>query len=223
MNSAGFFMPVTHLPGSFVGHIFASMQQLITSYLFQNKICPLPGFGSLSIATNGAEADFTNHLVTAPKQIIQFNVKEMNTNGLLTYVAEKTRQNEEDVTESLRSFCAGLKHEISTHAKANLPGIGNFFVDENGNTIFEQEEIPEAFNQHVTAIRVIHPNAEHTILVGDKETTNTMMTEYFSEEEVVKDRWWIWALVIVALALLTLIIYFSNSNNASHLGNSVKI
>lgn len=223
MNSTGFFMPAGHLPGSIAGHIFAGMQELIASYLFQNKICPLPGFGSLSIAINGATTDFTDHLVTAPRQIILFNDKEMNANGLLAYVKEKTSKNEPEAAESLRRFCAGLTNEISRHAKASLPGIGDFFIDENGNTIFEQEELPEAFSQAVTAIRVIHPNAEHTILVGDKETTNTIMTEYFSEEEVVKDRWWIWALVIGALAVLTLIIYFSNTNNASHAGNAIKI
>jgi len=199
------------------------MQQLIASYLFHNKICPLPGFGSLFITTNGAAIDFTDHLVSAPKQVVYFNDKEMNTAGLVNYVAERTGQTEQEVIESLKNFSAHLRNEILIHAKAVLPGIGHFFIDEHGNTIFEQEELPEAFMQPVTAIRVIHPNAEHTMLVGDKETTNTMMTEYFSEEEVVKDRWWIWALVIAGLALLTLVIYFSNSSNASHLGNSIKI
>lgn len=219
-------MSTGHLPGSFVEHIFAqpaTMQQLIASYLFQHKNCPLPGFGSLSMVTTGAEADFTNHLIGAPRQFIHFSDKEINAANFVNYVAGKTGTSESEVTASLRDFSSGLKNEISANAKAALPGIGDFFVDEHGNTIFEQSALPEAFVQPVTAIRVIHPNAEHTMLVGDKETTNTMMTEYFSEEEAVKDRWWIWVVVLAALALLSLIIYFSNTDNASHLGNAVKI
>ncbi len=199
------------------------MQQLIASYLFQNKLCPLPGFGSLFMQTTGAEADFTNHLISTPRQVIHFSDKDINAAGFVKYVSERMSADEHDVTALLRNFSAALKKEITTHAKAILPGIGNFFIDENGNTIFEQEALPDVFMQPVTAVRVIHPNAEHTMLVGDKETTNTMMTEYFSEEVIPKDRWWIWAVALGALALLALIIYFSNSDNAAHLGNSVKI
>ena len=199
------------------------MQQLIASYLFHNKQCPLPGFGSLFMQTTAAEADFTNHLISAPRQVIHFSDKDINAAGFVKYASERMKISEQEVTGLLRNFSAALKKEIATHAKAILPGVGNFFVDENGNTIFEQEALPDVFGQPVTAIRVIHPNAEHTMLVGDRETTNTMMTEYFSEEEVTKDRWWIWAVVLCILALLTLIIYFSNSDNAAHLGNSIKI
>ena len=198
------------------------MQQLIASYLFQHKNCPIPGFGSLSVSVSGAESDFTNHLVTAPSPVIRFIDKEMNAAGLVSYIAKRTKQDEAAVTCLLHDFSAQLKQEIRHYAKAALPGIGSFFVDENGNTIFEQEEIPAAFVQPVTAIRVIHPNAEHSMLVGDKETTNTMMTEYFTEEEVKKDRWWIWAIVLAALALLMLIIYSGSAANASFFGNSIK-
>lgn len=199
------------------------MQQLIASYLFQNKHCPLPGFGSLFMQITAAETDFTNHLISAPRQVIHFSDKDINAANFVKYVSERTQTSEQEAATLLRNFSAGLKDEISTHAKAGLPGIGNFFVDGNGNTIFEQEELPGAFERSVTAIRVIHPNAEHTMLVGDRETTNTLMTEYFSEEEVTKDRWWIWAAALCALAILALIIYFSNSGNAAHLGNSIKI
>ena len=58
-----------------------------------------------------------------------------------------------------------------------LESLGSFFVDDNGKINFKPEELPAAFSQPVFAERVIHPDAEHQILVGDKETTNTVMTE----------------------------------------------
>lgn len=199
------------------------MQQLIASYLFQNKNCPLPGIGSLFIQTEGAQADFTNHLVNAPRHTIQFSDKEINASGLMNYLAERTRFTEDEVMESFQNFSARFKNQIASKEKAELPGIGNFFVDENGNTIFEQEELSTVFNKAVTANRVIHPHAEHTMLVGDKETTNTMMTEYFSEEAEVKDRWWIWVIVLTALALLAFLLYKGNTDGASFFGNSIKL
>ena len=83
--------------------------------------------------------------------------------------------------------------------------------------------MPSAFFQSVVAERVIHPQAEHQILVGDKETTNTVMTEFLTEKPEVRDRWWIWAIVLGAIGLLILLIYFTGANGTSPFGNAIKI
>ena len=197
------------------------MQQLIASYLFQNRLCPLPGFGCLSVQTTAAGSDFTNHLITAPAATILFSDKELNAAGLVSYVAERKGLAEQEATAILRNFCSGIKNSISQNGRVSLPGIGDFFVDEHGNTLFEQERLPAVFARPVNAVRLIHPNAEHSMLVGDRETTNTQMVEYLTGEEPMKDRWWIWAIVIAALSLLTLIIYAGN--NSTFFGNATKI
>jgi hypothetical protein len=200
------------------------MQQLIASYLFQNKTCPLPGLGTLSIHTSSAQSDFTNQQIAAPAPVIEFSGAETNAADLLNYVAAKTNSNNYEATEALDHFCDNLKNEISQNAWAKLGSIGNFIVDNNGNIIFEQLALPAVFLQPVFAERVIHPKAEHHILVGDKETTNKMMAEYFNEETpVAKNRWWIWAIALGAIALLILLIYFTGTHNASAFGNAIKI
>ena len=199
------------------------MHQLIASYLFQNKSCPIPGFGTLSISTSGAVSDFTNQRIAAPEPLIHFNDSETNIAGLLNYVAAKTNSNTYEVTEALDHFCDDLKKRISSNAKAKLEGIGNFVVDNNGNIIFEQLALPAAFLQPVFAERVIHPKSEHHILVGDKETTNTLMAELLHETPVTKDRWWVWAIVLGVIGLLLLLIYFTQLNGTSPFGNALKI
>ncbi len=199
------------------------MHQLIASYLFQNKACPLPGLGTLFIHVSGAEADFTNKLISGPKPLILFEHTESDASGLLGYVSGKTHSNIYEVTEALDHLCDKLRHEISNHMGAKLEGVGNFLTDNNGNTIFKQEELPAVFLQPVFAERVVHPKAEHQILVGDKETTNTIMTEYFKEEPVVKDRWLVWAVIIVAISLIVLLFYFSDKGATAAFGNAFKI
>ncbi len=199
------------------------MYNLIAAYLFQNKTCPLPGLGTLSIHTSGAVSDFTNQQIAAPEPVIQFNDRETNPADLLDYVALKTNTNTDEVTEALDHFCDGIKNEISKHSMAGLEGIGNFIVNNNGNIIFEQLALSRAFLQPVFAERVIHPKTEHHILVGDKETTNMVMTEFFNEVPAAKDRWWIWAIVLGAIGLLLLLIYFTGANGISFSGNTIKI
>ncbi len=199
------------------------MQQLIASYLFQNKTCPLPGLGTLSIHTSGAEADFTIKQISAPKSFIQFENKESDASGLLNYVAATTHSNNYEVTEALDHFCDNLKNEISNQANAKLEGIGNFFAGTNGQINFKQEELPTVYLQPLFAERVIHPKAEHHILVGDRETTNRVMTELLNEKPAAKDRWWVWAILLGAIGFLLLVIYFTQANGTSPFGNAIKI
>ena len=183
----------------------------------------MPGLGTLSVLNSGAEADFTNKLITAPKSFIQFNNAETDTAGLLNYLVLTTGADKYEVTEALDHFCDNLKNKIADQSDMQIESIGTFFVDGSGNINFTPQELPTAFVQPVFAERVIHPDAEHQILVGDKETTNTVMTGYFNETPAVKDRWWIWAIVLSVTGLIALLIYFTELNGASPFGNAIKI
>lgn len=203
--------------------IFAFMHDLIASYLFQNKTCPLPGMGTLSILTSVAEANFTNRQISAPKPEIHFDKRETDTTGLQTYIAATTHSNTYEVTEALDHFFDDLRNEMTKQSTAKLDGVGNFFVDASGHIKFKEEELPPFFLPPVFAERVIHPKAEHHILVGDKETTNTIMAGFLDETPITKERWWIWAILLAAIGLLLLVIYFTQINGASPFGNAIKI
>ncbi|MBK8608778.1 MAG: hypothetical protein IPL84_02185 [Chitinophagaceae bacterium] len=199
------------------------MQQQIASYLFQNKSCPLPGLGTLSIQQSGAVVDFSNKMIAAPKTIVHFTEKETDPAGLLSYLSAKTGGEFDDVVAAVDHFCDNLKNEIDRQQKVILENIGRFSVNGSGKIVFEQEELPPAFLQPVNAERVIHPDAEHQILVGDRETTNTVMTELLAPKEQTTDRWWIWAIVLGVVALLMLLIYFTELKGAMPFGNTIKI
>ncbi|MBL0146223.1 MAG: hypothetical protein IPP48_11050 [Chitinophagaceae bacterium] len=64
------------------------------------------------------------------------------------------------------------------------------------------------------AERVIHEAAEHNMLVGDKETTTTQMTEYYADTSVVKDRWWIWTIILGFGGIAAILFYYFVLNPA---------
>ena len=211
-----------HLYNISLRHIFSVMQKQIAAYLFQRKSCPLPGLGTLSVLSQGAEADFANKLIAAPRTVIQFEEKETNAEGLVNYLAAATEADTYKVTEALEHFCDGLKKEMIERKKVKLDCIGDLFVDNVGKIGFNPEELPAAFLQPVVAERVIHPQSEHQILVGDRETTNTAMTEMLAPKSEAKDGWWIWAIVLGAVGLLALVIYFTALNGTTSFGNAIK-
>ena len=198
------------------------MQKQITSYLFQHKTCPLPGLGTLSIISSNVESDFTNKIFTAPKSTITFVQTETDTTGFLNYLSASTGADTYEATEALSHFCDDLKKKITNQSNIEINNVGSFFVDTSGAINFKQEELPVEFLQPVFAERVIHPDSEHQILVGDKETTNTVMTEFLAPKAETKKRWWIWAIVLATIGLLALLIYFTEFNGAYPFGNVIK-
>lgn len=195
------------------------MHRLIASYLFQNKTCTLPGLGTLSVVSGKAELDFLNNALKAPAQKIIFETKEEDASPLLDYIAAATGSTVMQSIERLGQFCNHLKKNTLANQPATLEGVGDFFTDSSGNVNFKCRQLPSVFTPSVKAERVIHPEAEHQILVGDKETTNTIMTEYYSETPVPKSRWWIWAVILTAVAITAILIYFSNAAATSLFGN----
>ena len=135
----------------------------------------------MSVNPGKAEADFLNTVIKAPSPRIIFEAKKNDPSSLLEYITEKTRRSIEQTTESLQQFCNNLKTAATANHPAALNGVGNFFIDSSGKINFRSAQLPTAFLQPVKAVRVIHPEAEHQILVGDKETTNTVMNEILAK------------------------------------------
>ncbi len=201
------------------------MHHLIASYLFQNKTCPLPGLGTLMITTTLAETDFSNTTINAPVPVITFETKDNDAGNLLDYIAAKTSSTVFQAIDQLGQLCNNLKAAAISNNAAVLNGVGDFFTDTSGNINFKPLVLPSSFFYPVKVAWVIHPEAEHHILVGDKETTNTEMTEYFNEEEVPvkKDRWWIWAIVLGVIALLALLFYANGAGISGMVGNAMPV
>jgi hypothetical protein len=199
------------------------MHHLIASYLFQYKNCPLPGFGTLFIKQGNAESDFLNKAIKGPQSSITFEAQENDASNLLDFIALKNSYTVMEAIDMLGQFCNNLKSATLLNKPVTLSGVGDFFTDNSGNINFKPKLLPLAFAQPVNAERVIHPQAEHQILVGDKETTNTLMTEYFSDVPVKKNRWWIWAILLLIIGLITVSIYLTDDKSLTQFGNAIKL
>ncbi len=181
------------------------MDYLIAPTLFQQKSCRLPGIGTLSVITGSATTDFINTEINAPTQTIVFSAA----------------QDDEEKFNEFTALSELIKKDLSEKGTVHLKGIGDFKRNNTGLVTFIPISVNRDFAVPVRAERVIRQDAEHTMLVGDKETTNTVMTGYFVEEgEVVtKSKWWIWAIVLGIIGLAVIAIYASQ-NGFNALGNT---
>lgn len=176
------------------------MFDIIASSFFQKKSCRLPGIGNLELAYTPAQYDYGSRHIKAPRETVLF-------------IASSPYDNHFNEFSAISQL---IKDELDKKGNVEITGLGSFTKDSSGSIQFEALPVNDDFLQPVVAEKVIHTDAEHAILVGDKETTNTVMSEYYSEETAeAGSKWWIWALALGAIGMAAVIVYIStNGTNA---------
>lgn len=145
------------------------------------------------MVTHSAETDFVNGCIKSPTETIDFMTADDDENGFNEFSA---------ISELLQK-------NLDKNGSFLLNGIGTFTKDSPGEIRFAPITIDPVFSPSLVAERVTRQeHATHAILVGDQQTTNVEMTEYFSEKQPSKDRWWVWAIVLGAIGIGVLLFYF---------------
>lgn len=198
------------------------MHQIICNFLFRYGYCPLPTVGSLQITTEASKLLIGEHSIAAPRSKIQLFMQEQSRQPLVEYIASTQNTSEYLANENLENFVAELK-SLKNHDDMAIGEAGKFEVDEQGYLIFSEQKIFTNYFPEVAAIRVLRANQSHDMLVGDKETTNERMSDYFNNEKANgPSKLWLWISLglIVAAAL---IIVFYNSAGVNHSSGNGKV
>ncbi len=143
--------------------------------------------------------------------------------GFIQYCRQKAGIGWQAASDMLANWVKETKAVLQQNGQFYLAYTGTFF--QKGTQLsFTQASLPAAFFPAVNADRVIHPEADHSMLVGDKETTTAQMTEYFAGETAPKRRWWV-AAFIIGLASLALIAFHMGKTDFKglHTGNGTYI
>ena len=188
------------------------MQELIASYLIQKRECHLPLLGSFAIKQQPASLDVADKIISPPTDEIIYNENETYLpDGLKNYVSHLQHIQLHEAEEIINNWCLNAKMSLDSGEKIIFNSIGTLQKDPAGNMLFQTMDGIN-FYEPVIAERIIHKNDEHAVLVGDKETTSGAMNEFYREDVIIEKKysWKLWAIILLALALLVLIFYFSS-------------
>ncbi len=186
------------------------MQDIITSYLIQKKECGLPLIGSFVIKSGHAINDIANKQILSPSSEIIFSeTGDYLPDGLITYYSHLQRIDENEAEQALQQWCLQRKLLLDEGKKINFNSVGSL-QKENGRIVFHKEDNLIQFFEPAVARRVSHKNDEHSILVGDRETTSTVMSEFYNAGSSMQKQfsWKIAALILLIISLLMLAFYF---------------
>lgn len=193
------------------------MQQIICNFLFRYGYCPLPSVGTLNITTDASKLNLGEHSISAPRTKIQLFSEEQSRQPLIEFIANMQATDTQTANEHLENFVAEIKN-LKKQEDVIIGEAGKFEVDENGYLIFTEQKIFTNYFPEVKAKRVVRANQSHEILVGDKETTNGQMTEYFTNEKIAQPaKTWLWISLglIVAAVLVIFLVKVPLVNHAS--------
>ncbi len=178
--------------------------------------------GYFRIKTKPAELDIANQEIFPPSdEILYSEFAESLSPDLITYISKQRNIGYHEAEAKIHEWCNDAKHQIDAGEKVIFNSIGSLQKDGTGN-IFFQRKNGTRFYDPVHAGRVIHKDAQHAVLVGDRETTSGVMNEFYREEVIEKKTWWRrWAIILFVLSLLVIgFHFFTHTFSQNAIGNS---
>jgi nucleoid DNA-binding protein len=189
------------------------MFSLLNKYLVQQHSLALPGIGTFSFTNKPAESDFSNKQFLPPTQGIAFTAeKDTPARNLFTYISRQLGISEWEAVKSVNDFAYDLNARLRAGQSVKWEGVGSLTKENDGHLQFTPAMEQGGFFQPVVAEKVIREHAQHSMLVGDQERTNTQMAELLGEEAPARrSRWWILALILGLAGLTILLLHLAQN------------
>ena len=178
------------------------MFHILHQYLIQHKSLSLPGLGTLELQNIPAISNFSDHMIEPPMQKIIFDdVHDAPDKDLFQYVASRWQIEEWEAIKRVNDFSYELKNKLKEGDEIVWDKVGVLRLDLSGSITLEAKTITYDFMEPAPANRIIRVNANHTILRGDTEVSESFMqppaatddADFAPEAHIRRKRWWIWA------------------------------
>lgn len=189
------------------------MYELLNEFASAQHEVSLPGIGVLGLERSPAKADFSEKMFYPPQEQWKFKQAITEDDRFVQFVSHQTQVPMAMATEQVQMFCNYLMGEIKNTGEVSLPGIGILKKEENGAFQLEPVVANNLLLKPIIAERVIRKDAEHKLLVGDKEKTNTEMAVLLNNDTEGNSYGWLsWAAAALIFAIGLILYQFATSN-----------
>jgi hypothetical protein len=198
------------------------MFQVLNAYLFQHRSISIPGLGTIYLETLAANVDVADRTMQPPAFRFRFDKYfDQPDKEFFAYLAAQSNTLDYEAIKWYNEFSFDLRNRIRSEDQVSWDGVGILKKDGSGNVLFESSEAPVLFLRPTPAIRVNRQDAQHTLLVGDRERTSGEMNVLLQEANGRRGlSWWVIALILAGVGLAILGWYFYEHGWA--IGNQIK-
>jgi hypothetical protein len=202
------------------------MYAILNRYLFLNKTIAVPGLGTICMESQPAYIDASTRTIQPPAYRFRFDkFSDSPDKDLFSYLSSEQHISDYEALRQYNDFAYSLRDRLNYYREAPWEGLGTLRKDDMGEVQFDSSIENPFFLQPVPAEKVVRANAKHMLLVGDRERSNSEMSDWFAEEPVHGNRlWWLVALLGGIAAILVIMIHFSSHGwNIGSTGNQQTI
>ncbi|HEY4109055.1 hypothetical protein [Puia sp.] len=199
------------------------MFEVLNAYLFQHRSISIPGLGTIYLETLPAAVDVADRTMLPPVYHFRFDKYfDAPDKEFFTFIATQQNVLDYEAIKWYNEFSFELRNRIKNEDAVSWDGVGILKKDGSGNVLFEPAASSFGFLQPTPAMRVNRQNAQHTLLVGDRERTSDEMNEWLHDDAGKRRKmaWWVIALIIAGAGLAFLGWYFYS--HGLSMGNQTK-
>jgi hypothetical protein len=183
------------------------MFEVLNAYLFQHRSISIPGLGTIYLETLPASVDVADRTMLPPIYHFRFDrYFDAPDKEFFAFLAVQRNVLDYEAIKWYNEFSYELRNRIKNEDQVNWEGVGVLRKDGSGNVQFEPSPSQLSFMQPAPAMRVNRADAQHTLLVGDRERTSGEMNEWLHEDAARRGRlpWWGIALILAGVCLILL-------------------
>ncbi len=194
------------------------MQPAFHKYLALYKKLDVPGIGNFTIETVPATLQFTDKQWQAPNSHIRFApVVHPTNNHFYTFLSREWEVDKAVAIRRYKEEVENILDELKKIGMCEWKGIGILRRITDGTIAFAASEYSLLLFAALPAERVLRKHTHHNILVGEQEqvkeyimpdTTETVVYE----EEIKKDKWQLYALLLAIAAVLMVVFYYATKS-----------
>ena len=192
------------------------MYSTLYKYLALHKKLNIPGIGNFVITESPATLQFTDKQLHAPATQVQFTqVVHPTNNHFYSFLSKEWKVEKVIAIRMYKDGVEELLDNLKASGMCELPGIGILQKTADGSVNFTPAATSLSLFSNLPAERVLRRNAQHTVLVGEREhikintsSFETVAEDVTDEKKPAKDNWLIYALVLAVLAILMIAYYY---------------
>jgi len=201
---------------------------VLNNYLAQFNRISIPGLGTIYLERIPAQSDFINKQILPPSLHYRFDKYfDLPDKEFFSFLAAQREIPDYEAIKQFNEWAQHFRDSIKNDQQVEWKEVGKLRRDGSGEIVFEAFSAVKSYLAPVPAMRIIRANAEHTMIVGDREVSNKQMTELLGEApeiHVEKESWLVYAMVIAAIACVVIFFHFyRNGISPSSFGNQQKI
>lgn len=189
------------------------MLQILYKYLLINKKASIPGIGVFYIHRLPASYDFSNKTFIPPSASISFiNGDVIPEKKFYSFLSKDQQIDEQAAVTQFTGFTQGLKESLQSTGTLDLPGFGCLSKDVTGKLEFRPEKpLPSFFTAITTentVPNVLPENSAEPALTDKVVSPGEMVNEGSAKSGNKKDYWWVYAIILAAIAIAAIIYYY---------------